>query len=86
MTSAKWKQTLKDIPVAILASGVGYGVGRTMAELVAKRLVETGERPGWLRALPVATSIGGGALAMGHAAAQSKLRNRREAAERRTKP
>ena len=36
MTRAKWRQAAKDVPVAILAGGLGYGIGRTLTELIGK--------------------------------------------------
>lgn len=81
MTGAKWKQTAKDLPLAIFASGIGYGLGRSAAELVGERLARTGERPGWLGAMPTTLAIGSGLATLGNAHLQSVLRNRREAAE-----
>jgi len=81
MTGAKWKQTAKDLPLVILASGIGYGLGRSAAELIGEKLMRTGQRPSWLGALPTAMSVGSGIAMMGNAHLQSVLRNRREAAE-----
>lgn len=81
MTREKWKQTFKDVPISILAGGVGYGIGRTLAEVIGEKtvgkiMVEGGGtlnatmRPGWVKAIPFVTA----ALTAGGAYAGSRLR------------
>ncbi len=83
MTKKKWKQTAKDLPVAVLASGVGYGVGRVGAELIGKKLQSSGlNNPTWLKGMPIATAALGGLGSLATARTRSILRQRREEAEK----
>lgn len=84
MTPKKWRQVAKDIPVAALAGGLGYGIGRTLAEVIGEKTVghalEAGGRPGWVRALPIATAVlsAGGAFAASRA--REAMKERRDKA------
>lgn len=40
MTRARFKQTMKDLPIVIGGSALGYGLGRTLGDLGAKKLVK----------------------------------------------
>ena len=80
MSASKWKQTAKDVPLAILAGGVGYGIGRTLAEVIGENAAASGQRPGWLKAVPLATSALGALSAYSASQARDGLRKRREAA------
>jgi len=85
MTRAKWRQTATDIPMVVLASGLGYGLGRTAAEQLGIRAyrhaTEHGTLPGWVKHLPAATSIASslGAYSLGRM--RGELQARREKAE-----
>jgi len=87
MDRAKWVQTAIDLPLVIGATGLGYGVGRTLAdrlgERTAREALRTGRKPGWIKHLPLATSIMGsvGSYALGRSRAE--MRSRREEASRR---
>ncbi len=89
MTRMKWRQTALDVPAVILASGLGYGVGRTLSEELGIRAyrhaAETGTLPGWVRHLPAATSIASslGAYSLGRM--RGDMQARREKAEREKK-
>lgn len=81
VSPAGWKQTLKDVPIAMLGGGVGYGIGKTLAEIIGDSVARGGVRPGWLSAMPVVTA---GLSALGaFSAAQSRhgLAQRRMEAE-----
>ncbi len=81
MTRAKWKQTLKDVPLSILAMGVGFGVGKTIADVAGERLARSGSQPGWLKAVPMGLAAAGGASVFARTMVRDRLRARREAAE-----
>lgn len=81
MSPEKWKQTLKDVPIAMLASGVGYGIGRTLSEVIGKSVAEGGTKPGWLKAVPYAATAIGGLGTYAGLRARHILKARREAAE-----
>lgn len=80
MSPAKWKQTAKDVPLSILAGGLGYGIGRTLAEVIGDR-VATGGRPAWMKAVPAV--MAGVSMAGAYAASRSRdgLKRRREEAD-----
>lgn len=84
MTPASWKQTAKDVPIAILASGLGYGLGATashyLGEHLGKSIEASGKRPAWLRYTPMAMSAISGLGALGQSRVRELLRARREQA------
>lgn len=45
MTPAKWKQTAKDLPLIIGASGLGWGLGKTIGDLAGEHLARHGVPP-----------------------------------------
>jgi hypothetical protein len=54
MSPSKWRRTAQDAPVAVLASGLGYGIGRTLAEVIGKGP----SAPTWAKSLPaIATGV-----------------------------
>lgn len=53
MSAKKWKQTAMDVPAAVISSGVGYGIGRTLAEMIGRDIPGT---PTWVKALPAVTT------------------------------
>ncbi len=69
MTRAKWMQTLKDVPVVIGGTALGYGIGKTLTERTK------------FKHAPLMGALAGGAASMGMAAIQAELRRRREKAE-----
>lgn len=85
MTRMKWRQTALDVPAVILASGLGYGIGRTVSEQLGahayQHAASTGQLPGWVRHLPAATSIASslGAYSLGRM--RGDMQTRREKAE-----
>lgn len=85
MSKAKWKQTAIDLPLVIVGSGLGWGLGQTASELfsehAARHAWATGQKPAWIRHLPVATGMASslGSYALGRA--HSKMKERREAAD-----
>lgn len=85
MTAPKWRQTLKDVPVSIVAMGLGYGIGKTVTEAVGERVArkaqQTGQVPGWVGKVPVATAVLSGAAAYGTAQWREHLKDRRNAAQ-----
>lgn len=80
MTPGKWKQTIKDVPFAVLAGGLGYGIGRTLAEVIGEAAASTGQRPGWAKAVPIATTALGVAGAFASSRSRDGLKKRREGA------
>lgn len=80
MSSQKWKQTAKDLPIAILGSAAGYGIGKTLAEIIGDRVARTGQKPGWLKAVPAGLAITGALGAYASSRARETLEDRREKA------
>lgn len=81
MDAAKWKQTAKDLPVVIAAQGVGWGIGKTLADKYEQRALRSGgPAPKWVRHAPaIAGALNSvGAYALGRSRAE--LKERREAA------
>jgi len=82
MTPAKWKQTLKDVPLSIVAGGLGYGIGRTLTELIGEHIAATGNKPAWLKAVPAGVAFLSTATAMTGSHLREGLKRRREEADR----
>lgn len=83
MTREKWKQTVKDLPVAIVGTGAGYALGRTAAEWVVPHVFSTPQSQQVLKNyLPAAAAVAGGAGSMLLSAQRRMLRERREAASK----
>jgi len=85
MSPNKWKQTLKDLPVVILTGGIGYGVGKTLAEVVGERIARNvasgAPRPEWLKYVPVGTALLSVLGAYSSSMVREGLKRRREASE-----
>lgn len=79
-----WRQTLKDFPVAVLATGVGYGLGKTLAE-VAKHRASSGSMPGWAKYVPQTMAAVSMVGALASSRARGILKDRREEARREAK-
>lgn len=86
MDRESWKQTAKDIPIVIAGTGLGYGVGRTAAEEIGKRtakhVMSTGKKPGWLKHVPLATSIASSIGSYSFGRSREAMRRRREEARK----
>ena len=82
MTPASWKQTAKDLPAVILASGLGYGAGRTATWALGNHLETNGKAPAWLEYLPAAMAVGGGLSRFGQGHIRQMLKSRRDEANR----
>lgn len=86
MTKAKWIQTAIDLPIVIGSQALGYGIAKTMAEVLRKKTIQDMQQgkppPGWLKHLPMGmgmvSSLGAYALGRAH----DTMRARREEAER----
>lgn len=80
MSPAKWKQTAKDLPVAIGASALGWGIGKTLGDVVLQQnpdLLAKSRKYG-----PVIGSALGGLGSYAYGKRQGILRERREQAHR----
>ena len=80
MDEERWKQTLKDIPLVILATGLGWGIGKTISGAVGERLAREGVRPEWTKHIPAATALlsSVGSYAMGRS--RGEMARRRDEA------
>jgi hypothetical protein len=79
MTPASWKQTAKDLPLAIFVGGLGYGVGATGAHYLGKYILDKNKTK-WLKYAPLALAAGGIATPYVQGIVREKLRERRERA------
>jgi hypothetical protein len=75
MDRPAWAQTLKDVPLSIVAMGIGYGVGATAVEMYAKK-----NMPATLKYGPVALSAAAAAAPLLQNKLRTILKERREAA------
>ncbi len=83
MNKAKWKQTLKDIPIAILGTGAGYGLGYTASEYLLPHIFKTeGAQAGFKKVLPAVSAAAGGLGSYMLAVQRRMLKERREEAAR----
>ena len=86
MSRRRFRQTLKDLPVVIGGSALGYGVGKTIGDSVAKRFVKTEAGRARVRGMaPMAASLltSAGAYALGQQ--RAIMRERRDAADAKSK-
>lgn len=86
MDEESWKQTLKDIPLVILATGLGWGVGKTVSGALGEHLAREGVKPAWTKHIPAATALISslGSYAMGRSRAE--MARRREEARSMSEP
>lgn len=81
MDRAAWHQTLKDFPVAVLATGIGYGLGKTMAEIAKRRMV-SGSAPAWVKYAPQTLAAVSALGSIAASRTRGILQDRREDARR----
>jgi hypothetical protein len=77
-----WRQTLKDFPVAVLATGIGYGLGKTVTDIAKSRIATGSAVPKWLQYTPQTVAVLSAVSSVAAARARGVLRDRREAARR----
>jgi hypothetical protein len=83
MDTAKWKQVLKDLPLAILGTAGGYAIGRTGAEYLAPHIFNTpASQEGLKKMLPAAVAATGGLGTYLLSMQRNKMKERRDAASR----
>lgn len=83
MSKAKWKQTLKDLPVAVLGTAAGYGLGRTASEYLLPHLLSSPQsQETFKKVLPAAAAATGGLGSFMLAMQRRMLHDRREQAAR----
>ncbi len=86
MSPAKWKQTAKDMPVVIGATGVGWGIGKTIADVAGEKMfakaMRTGKKPAFLKHAPLVTGALSGLGTYAMMRTREEMKNRREAAEK----
>ncbi len=86
MSGPKWKQTARDVAAAVVGTGLGYGIGKTLSEEMGRHALEEtmrhGTPPSWVKGLPVGlgimTSLGSIAM-MRNMAAMKARRQKAEA-------
>lgn len=75
-------QALKDIPVALLGTGLGYGIGRTGAEYLLPQVFQSaGAQETLKKGLPLATAAAGGLGAYFLSQQQRLMQKRRDEAD-----
>lgn len=83
MNKAKWKQTLKDVPIALLGTAAGYGLGRTASEYLMPHVFASPQAQDNLKKiLPAASAAAGGLGSFMLSMQRRMLRDRREQAGR----
>jgi hypothetical protein len=84
MDREKWKQTAIDLPLVILAGGIGHGVGKTISDYMGQRLAQKGVQinPMARSAVPLAMTAAGAAGGYLFGRARESMRQRREDASK----
>jgi hypothetical protein len=82
MNREKWIQTAKDVPIVILGTGLGYGLGKTVAEEVGKRLALSGQKPEWLKYAPPAMAAISSLSSYALGRSRAEMQKRREQASK----
>lgn len=77
MDGPAWRQTLKDLPVTVLSTALGYGIGKTMADVAMKHLSTQATMPSWMRFAP---HVVGAVSSIAAARTRGILKERRDAA------
>lgn len=80
MDAPAWKQTVKDLPVAVLAGAIGYGVSRTALELYGNHLMRTGQKFPLAKATPQIVAALTAGLSIAQARQRGILKDRRDQA------
>lgn len=84
MDGAKWLQTAKDLPVVVLGSALGYGIGKTFADEAGRRLAQRGGvPPEWVKYVPIGTQIASSIGGYAYGRSRRLMAERREEASRR---
>lgn len=82
LTPARTKQMLKDAPVVIGSMGVGWGVGKTVGDAIAKRAIKDPQFRAKVRKYgPAGTALLGTGIGLALAQQRRRLKQRRDAAE-----
>ena len=84
MSKGKWKQVLKDVPMAALGGAIGYGVGHTAVEYLIPKMLKASpalEGP-LMRAIPAATAAAAGLTSYLMLRQHRLMKDRREQARR----
>jgi uncharacterized protein YycO len=80
MGASGWRQTATDLPAVIVASGLGYGISKTIADEVVRRRVARGLpalSPTTKKYLPLGLAIGNAVMGYGLAQVRNELQHRR---------
>lgn len=85
MDRESWKQTAKDMPAVILGTGLGYGVGKTVAEEVGRRVNRGGVQPAWVKHAPLASAMASSLASYSLGRTRAGLKKRRDAAREKAK-
>jgi hypothetical protein len=84
LTKYRFKQMLRDAPVVIGATGLGWGLGRTFADTVARKATRDPKLQAKIvKYGPATTAVMGTVLAATLAAQRRALKRRRDLAEQR---
>jgi hypothetical protein len=83
MSGPRWRQAAKDIPIAILGTALGYGVGKTTSEYVMPKLLSTPKGVDTARKiLPGVAATAGGLGSYMLSVQRGMMKQRRNEAER----
>lgn len=80
-----WKQTLKDAPIVVAGTGLGYGLGKTLSEQAGKRVGTLKQKPAWVKHAPLAASVASSLASYSFGKSREAMRRRREEARDRGK-
>jgi hypothetical protein len=83
MDRESWKQTLKDAPIVIGGTGLGYGIGKTISEQAGKHLGAIEKKPSWVKHAPLAAAMASSLASYSFGKSREAMRRRREEARAR---
>lgn len=90
MDGPSWRQTLKDAPLVIGGTALGYGVGKTLSEEIGRRIAQNvaagAPKPAWVRHAPLVAGIASSLASYAFGRSREEGRRRREEARKRDKP